>query len=212
MMRELVSVWIQIKSPSLIKAAENLIMNLCQKKRQLKILLTLLSSYTMLKKTSLLISFCFIYLFGQTQELQARLTMNVNKDKVPTTIDRKIFQTLQAGLTNFINNRKWTTDVFQPAERIQCHFLLSINGVVGKDEYLATLTVQAARPAYNSTYQCPMINYMDESVVFKYVEYQPIEFNENRIQGGDALVANLPAVLAYWINIILGFDYDSFSL
>jgi len=175
-------------------------------------LLTPLSSYTMLKKTSLLIAFCFIYLFGQTQEIQARLTMNVNKDKVPTTIDRKIFQTLQAGLTNFINNRKWTTDVFQPAERIQCHFLLSINGVVGKDEYLATLTVQAARPAYNSTYQCPLINYMDESLVFKYVEYQPIEFNENRVQGSDALVSNLTAVFAYWINIILGFDYDSFSL
>ena len=175
-------------------------------------MLTPLSGYTMLKKTTLLIFFCVFYLFSQSQEIQARLTMNVNKDKVPTTIDRKIFQTLQAGLTNFINNRKWTSDVFQPAERIQCHFLLSINGVVGKDEYLATLTVQAARPAYNSTYQCPMINYMDESVVFKYVEYQPIEFNENRIQGSDALVANLPAVFAYWINMILGFDYDSFSL
>jgi hypothetical protein len=44
------------------------------------------------------------------------------------------------------------------------------------------------------------------------VEYQPIEFNENRVQGSDALVANLTAVFAYWINIILGFDYDSFSL
>ena len=175
-------------------------------------MLTPLSGYTMLKKTILLISFCVMYLFGQSQEIQARLTMNVNKDKVPTTIDRKIFQTLQAGLTNFINSRKWTTDVFQPAERIQCHFLLSINEVIGKDEYLATLTVQAARPAYNSTYQCPLINYIDESVVFKYVEYQPIEFNENRVQGSDAMVANLPAVFAYWINIILGFDYDSFSL
>src|SRR6187399_3607157 len=212
MIRELVSVWIQIKSPSLIKAAENLIMNLCQKKRQLKILLTPLSSYTMLKKTSFLIACCFIYLFGQTQEIQARLTMNVNKDKVPTTIDRKIFQTLQAGLTNFVNNRKWTNDVFQPSERIQCNFLLSINEVVGTNEYRATLTVQAARPAYNSTYQCPLINYMDETIVFKYVEFQPIEFNENRVQGNDPMVANLTAVFAYWVNIILGFDYDSFSL
>src|SRR5678816_2032795 len=155
------SVRIQIKSPSLIKAARSLNMNLCQKKRQLKILLTLLSNCTMLKQTILFISSFVIYLFGQSQEIRARLTVNVNKDKIPTTVDRKIFQTLQAGLTNFINNRKWTSDVFQPAERIQCHFLLSINGVVGKDEYLATLTVQAARPAYNSTYQCPMINYMD---------------------------------------------------
>ena len=171
-----------------------------------------LSSYTMRKRTTLLIFLCFIYSFCQSQEIQSRLTVNVNKDKVPTTIDRKIFQTLQSGLTNFINNRKWTSDVFQQSERIQCHFLLSINGVLGKDTYYATLTVQAARPAYNSTYQCPLINYIDENVVFKYVEYQPIEFNENRVQGSDALVANLTAVFAYWINIILGFDYDSFAL
>ena len=179
---------------------------------QLKILLTPLSNYTMFKQTILLISSFVIYLFGQSQELRARLTINVNKDEVPTTVDRKIFQTLQAGLTNFINNRKWTNDVFQPTERIQCNFLLSINGVVGTNEYRASLTVQAARPAYNSTYQCPLINYIDENIVFRYVEFQPIEFNENRVQGNDPLVANLTAVFAYWVNTILGFDYDSFSL
>src|SRR5215204_638204 len=133
MIKVLVSVRKQIKSPSLIKAAKNLIMILCRKKTQLKILLTPLSNYIMLKKTTLLIPVCIFYLFSQSQEIQARLTMNVNKDKVPTTVDRKIFQTLQAGLTNFINNRKWTSDVFQPAEKIQCHFLLSINGVIGTD-------------------------------------------------------------------------------
>ena len=175
-------------------------------------MLTPLSSYTMLKQIIVLISFCAFYIFGQSQEIQARLTVNVNKDNVPTTIDRKIFQTLQSGLTNFINNRKWTTDVFQPAEKIQCHFFLNINDDIGTNVYRATLTVQAARPAYNSSYQCPLINYIDENVVFRYVEFQPIEFNENRVQGNDALVANLTAVFAYWINIILGFDYDSFSL
>lgn len=156
--------------------------------------------------------FCLIYLSSYSQEIQAKLTVNVNKDKIPTTIDRKIFQTLQNGLTNFINNRKWTGDAFQVAEKIQCNFLLNINDLVGQNTYRATLTVQAARPAYSSTYQCPLINYMDDNIVFKYVEYQPIEFNENRVQGNDALVANLTAVFAYWVNIILGFDYDSFSL
>ena len=175
-------------------------------------MLTPLSNYTMLKKTIFLISFCVVCSFAQSQEIQARLTVNVNKDRVPTTVDRKIFQTLQAGLTNFLNNRKWTTDVFQLSERIQCHFFLNINEAIGTNVFRGTLTVQAARPAYNSNYQCPLINYIDENVVFRYVEFQPIEFNENRIQGSDALVANLTAVFAYWVNIILGFDYDSFSL
>jgi hypothetical protein len=43
------------------------------------------------------------------------------------------------------------------------------------------------------------------------VEFQQIEFNENRIQGNDPSAANLTAVLAYYVNIILGMDYDSFS-
>ena len=171
-----------------------------------------LFNYTMRNKLTLLISFFFLCSAIRSQEIQARLTVNVNKDKVSTQVDRKIFQTLQAGLTNFINNRKWTPDAFQTVEKIQCHFLLNINDVLGANAYRATLTIQAARPAYNSTYQCPLVNYIDENIVFRYVEFQPIEFNENRIQGSDALVSNLTAVFAYWINIILGFDYDSFSL
>jgi hypothetical protein len=166
----------------------------------------------MRNKIILLIACSLIYTVIGAQEIQARLTVNVNKDKVSTQVDRKIFQTLQAGLTNFINSRKWTGDAFQTIEKIQCNFLLNINDVIGPNVYRATLTVQAARPAYNSTYQCPLINYMDENIVFRYQEFQPIEFNENRIQGSDALASNLTAVFAYWIYIILGFDYDSFSL
>jgi hypothetical protein len=153
-----------------------------------------------------------LYMTGTAQEIQARITVNVNKDQVSTGIDRKIFQTLQSALTNFINNRKWTSDAFQPAEKIQCNFLLNINGVAGPNVYKGSLTIQAARPAYNSSYQCPLVNYMDENFAFRYVEFQPIEFNENRVQGSDPLTSNLTAVIAYWINIILGFDYDSFSL
>lgn len=166
----------------------------------------------MLKNSFSLAIFCFIYVFSFSQEIQAKLTVNVDKDKIPSTVDRKIFQTLQANLTNFINNRKWTNDNFQTAEKIQCNFFLNITDDVGPNVYKASLTVQAARPAYNSTYQCPLINFIDDNVSFKYVEYQPIEFNENRVQGSDALASNLTAVFAYWINIILGFDYDSFSL
>lgn len=159
-----------------------------------------------------LVVLCLVYLSANSQEIQAKLTINVDKDKIPTTIDRKIFQTLQANLTNFINNRKWTNDNFQTAEKIQCNFFLNITGAGGPNVYKGSLTVQAARPAYNSTYQCPLINFIDDNVVFKYVEYQPIEFNENRVQGNDALASNLTAVFAYWVNIILGFDYDSYSL
>ncbi len=144
------------------------------------------------------------------QEIQARLT--VIASKVSTQIDRKIFNTLQTGLTNFLNARKWTNDVFQPSEKIQCSFLITIEKDLGNNVFEGQMTVQAARPAYNTTYDCPLLNFQDDNIIFKYQEFQPIEFNENRVQGNDPLVGNLTAVLAYYVNIILGFDYDSYSL
>lgn len=146
---------------------------------------------------------------AQSQELQARIT--VMAGKVSTQVDKKIFQNLQTGLSSFLNNRKWTTDVFQPQEKIKCNFLLNIDEDKGGNVFKATLTVQAARPVYNTVYESPLINFQDNDVVFKYVEFQPIEFNENRIQGSDALTANLTALLAYYVNIIIGLDYDSFN-
>ncbi|MET0465505.1 MAG: DUF4835 family protein [Chitinophagaceae bacterium] len=144
------------------------------------------------------------------QEIQARLT--VLATRVSTNVDKKIFQTLQNTLTSFVNNRKWTKDAFQANEKIQCNFLLNIEQEMGNNMYKASLTVQAARPVYNSTYDSPLINFIDDNVVFRYQEFQPVEFNENRVQGSDPSVANLPAVIAYYVNIILGLDYGSFAL
>ena len=159
---------------------------------------------------SVLTIFCFILMFetSQAQELQARFS--INSEKVNTQVDKKVFQTLQGALTNFINNRKWTSDVFQAQERIKCNFLLNIDEYLGNNMFKATLTVQAARPVYNTTYESPIINFQDGDIQFKYVEFQPIEFNENRIQGNDPLAANITAILAYYVNLIIGMDYDSF--
>jgi hypothetical protein len=147
---------------------------------------------------------------GQAQEIQSRLT--VVTSRISTRVDKKIFQTLQNQLTNFINNRKWSNETFQVNEKIQCNFLLNIDQELGNNVYKAKLTVQAARPVYNTTYDSPLINFIDDDITFRYQEFQPIEFNENRVQGNDPLAANLTAVFAYYVYVILGFDYNSFSL
>lgn len=149
-------------------------------------------------------------LVAQGQELQARFS--VITSKVSTQVDKKVFKTMETALINFLNNRRWTSDAFQANEKIQCSFLLTIEQDLGNNVYKGKLTVQAARPVYNTTYDSPILNFLDDNMVFKYVEFQPVEFNENRVQGNDPLVANLTAVLAYYVNIILGLDYGSFSI
>lgn len=145
----------------------------------------------------------------QAQELQARVTVLSNR--VTTNIDRKIFTTLQNQLTNLLNNRKWTSDNYKQNEKIECSFILNIESVLEPNIYKASLNIQAARPVYHSSYQAAMINFQDADVAFKYLEFQPVEFNENRVQGTDATVANLTAIFAYYAYTILGLDYDSFA-
>src|SRR5688572_2982463 len=129
-------------------------------------------------KPILVIAISFLAQFTQAQELQAKFT--VVASRVSSQVERKTFQTLQTALNNFVNNRKWTQDAFQPQEKIRCNFLLTIDQEFGNNQYKATLTVQAARPAYNTSYLSPIINFQDNEVAFKYMEFQPIEFNENR--------------------------------
>lgn len=162
-----------------------------------------------MKRLVLLISLLWT-LPGAAQELQARLT--VVAARVSSQTDRKVFTTLQNSLINFLNNRKWAPELTYTAqEKIRCNFLININEDKGGNVYQASLTVQASRPVFNSTYESPIVNFQDPDFSFKYVEFQPIEFNENRVQGSDPLVANLTAVLAYYVNLIIGMDNASFA-
>jgi hypothetical protein len=163
-----------------------------------------------LANTLLTIMFLALISGAKAQELQARVTVLSNR--VATTVDRKIFTTLQTQLTNLLNNRKWTSDIYRPHEKIECSFILNIESIVETNVYKATLSIQAARPVYGSSYKASMVNFQDPDVTFKYQEFQPLEFNEARVQGTDAGTANLPAIFAYYAYMMIGLDYDSFAL
>ncbi len=144
-----------------------------------------------------------------SQEFQAKIT--VNASRVSTTIDKRIFITLQNQLSNFFNNRKWTSDVYKTNEKIDCNIVLNVENILETNVYKAQLIIQSARPVISSTYQAALFNFQDIDVAFKYIEYQPIEFNENRVAGSDALASNLPAIFAFYANMIVGMHYDSFA-
>lgn len=163
----------------------------------------------MIKRSLLILFLCATVVVIHAQEIQCKVT--VMAQRVNNTVDRKIFNTLQLQLTNFINNRKWTTETFQSGEKIECNFLLNIDKVLETNVYKASLTVQAARPVFNSSYNAAMVNFQDADVTFRYIEFQPIEFNETRVQGNDPLAANLTAVFAYYVYVVLGLDFDSFA-
>jgi hypothetical protein len=120
--------------------------------------------------------------------------------------NRQIFETMQKDIYEFMNGNVWTNYVFNYAERLDCNILINLNDQLSADEFKGTITIQLSRPVYNTTYKSTMLNFIDNNFQFRYVEFQPLEFDPGSHK------SNLISVLAYYTYIMLGFDYDSFSL
>ena len=146
--------------------------------------------------------FCLVILLQYSsvaQELNATITLQTSK--VENQVDPKTFVQLQSQLKDFLNQRKWTSDAFSNEEKIDCNFYITIESIISLGVYEAKLSIVSNRPVFNSAYSTPLLNMQDANFVFKYQLSQPIEFNENRVQGADPLAANLTATLAYYISV-----------
>ncbi len=123
-----------------------------------------------------------------------------------STTDKSIFIEMEKSIFEFINNTKWTSDIIQINERIECNLILNIKEQVGIDEFKATAQIQSSRPVFNTSYNSTLFNFMDEDWTFRYIINQPLEFNENESR------SNLTSLIAYYVYIMVGLDYDSYSL
>ena len=112
---------------------------------------------------------------------------------------------MQKALYEFMNNTVWTNHVYSYSERIDCNILINLTEQLSADEFRGTIQIQARRPIYNTTYNTTMLNFVDNNFQFRYVQFEPLEFDIQTHR------SNLVSVLAYYAYLILGFDYDSFS-
>ena len=149
--------------------------------------------------------FCLFFVtlsFGlRAQELDSQVV--VNADLVDQT-NRQIFETLEQSLNEFINSRSWTQRDFLPQERIKCSFVLTLTSY-SNNRFEGNLQIQSQRPIFDSNYDSPLFNYLDNDVSFTYQEYQPLIYNPAIFQ------SNLVSLLSFYIHIILGLDAASFE-
>ena len=149
----------------------------------------------------IIILFC-IPGFAKSQELNCNVQVSA---QMIQGSNREIFVNMQRDIYEFINNTVWTNHVFSYAERIDCNMLINLTEQLSGDDFKGTIQIQLRRPAFNTTYNSTMLNFVDNNFQFKYVEFQTIEFDPS------AHRANLISVLAYYVYIILGIDYDSYA-
>lgn len=134
---------------------------------------------------------------------EMKFSVRINAQKVQTA-DQAIFETLAQTMTEFLNNQKWTDDIFGDTERINCNLLLTIQEESGTG-FKADLAIQSSRPVFKSSYESPLLNHIDRDVTFIYQQYDPLQFSRN------SFTNNLSAVLSFYVYVILGLDYDSYS-
>jgi hypothetical protein len=118
----------------------------------------------------------------------------------------RVFDQLEVSLKDFLNNTKWTNDNFEQEERVKCSFILTISKELDGNVFEAELAVQATRPVFGSGYETPLLSHLDKDIIFTYEQNQPIEFLRDNPDN-----QNLSSLLAFYVYIILGMDYDSFS-
>ena len=139
----------------------------------------------------------------QAQELNCQVS--IVSTQVQGTTEKQIFDQLQKSIYDFMNNTKWTKDLYTSSERIDCSVLINVTTKTSADEYSGTIQVQSRRPIYKSSYSSPLVNYIDDKFSFKYQQFQQLEFNLNTFQN------NLTSVLAFYAYVVIANDYDSFS-
>ncbi len=149
----------------------------------------------------------FIYTFfivgiAQGQELNCQV--QISAPGMPER-DRQKMETLRSELDEFVNQRNWTDYQFEPNERIEASIRITVDEKEGEDDYMGRIQVQSRRPIHNSSYNSPLLNINDRNFQFTYRESEPLEYSESSFR------SNITSVVAYYVYIIIGFDFDTFS-
>ena len=151
--------------------------------------------------------FAFFTLLASSSYSQELLcSVKVLDNQIQLT-DKRIFRTLEVVIAEFMNNTKWTSEKVLPNERIECNIQILLKSYdVQTNQFQGSMQVQSSRPIFGTSYNSVTFNFLDENIDFNFIEFQPMNFNENSFS------SNLTSLLAFYANYIIGLDFDSFGL
>ncbi len=153
----------------------------------------------------LIVFFLFISTVMTTRGQEFICSVQVSSPQVQGT-DRTVYQEMQTALYEFVNQRKWSPYNFRHEEKIECTLSITLSERISNDEFKGSMNIQLRRPVYRTSYNSPVLNYQDKNIQFRYLQGQNLEYSEN------AFSSNLTSLIAFYINIFLGLDFDTYSM
>lgn len=141
---------------------------------------------------------------GMACAQELKCDVEINSTQIQNT-SKEVFTTLQQAIADYMNTTKWTDAQFSANEKIECRMYLTIKSYT--DNLMSgDLQVQSSRPVYNSSYTTTVLNFKDTKIEFTYQENEPLIYSETTME------SNLTAILNFYAFMIIGLDFDTFSL
>ena len=141
---------------------------------------------------------------GMACAQELKCDVEINSTQIQNT-SKEVFTTLQQAIADYMNTTKWTDAQFSANEKIECRMYFTIKSYT--DNLMSgDLQVQSSRPVYNSSYTTTVLNFKDTKIEFTYQENEPLIYSETTME------SNLTAILNFYAFMIIGLDFDTFSL
>ena len=150
----------------------------------------------------ILLTTLFVNLLVNGHDLQCNI--QIRTDRIQAT-NKEIFTDLQNSINQFMNQRNWISNKVQPQEKINCNFVINIIDF-NIDQFKAEVNITSTRPVYGTTYNTSLFSHFDQDWFFQYAQFQSLDYQEN------ANVMALTTLLAFYANIIIGIDFDTYAL
>ena len=81
-------------------------------------------------------------------------------------VEPSVFESLEDGIREFMNGRRWTNDNFSFDELIECTMQITISEAIGNTRFSGSIQIQSNRPVYNSDYNTPVLFVLDGDFEF----------------------------------------------
>lgn len=148
-----------------------------------------------------LFNFLLIQQNASAQEFNCQVTVN---DRQISGSAYDYVSELARDLERYINENRWTEDRFEEHERIRCQMQIVLTSANEQFDYSAEVFFSVRRPIYNTLQETSAVILSDNNWQFSYPRNRNLVKDELQFD-------NLTSFVDFYLYVILGYDYDSFS-
>ena len=137
----------------------------------------------------------------KAQEIKANVELNTSQI---SSSEYDYLHELKELVERYIDETRWTDDRYLEDERIEVNILINLINADNSANFDANIVVQLFRPIYNTIAKTPVLIINDSNWRFNFTRNRNIIRDDNQYD-------DIASVRDFYMYIVLGYDYDTFS-